>query len=153
MKILSIIFNKTDILKEVSLASAYSGAKAEAPESLFERVATVEEDNELLSRLWTQAGAAILDKFKAFIISSEISDFQISFSMELSSAYDDSLSDSIKSDIFAAFIAAIMALWCKYSWPEKSSGWDVEARDLLARAFSKICHRRRPYRKPLTSKQ
>ena len=147
MKNISITIDKKEILEEVSLATAYTGAKSGGDESMFERVATITEDEALLTRLWNGLGGILTEKFKSFIISSEITSGSFLLTLEVSGAYDDSLTSSVKSDINGGVAAGVVAGWFRISFPEKSSEWEKQSEMLLSRAFSKLYHRRRPSRR------
>ena len=147
MKNLTIEVKKADVLNEVSLATAYIGVKGDKPETAFHKVATLDSDNELLSRLWTRMAGIVQDKFKCFITTSDFTADHLKIDMELSNAYDDSLSESVKNDIFSAITAGITAKWMGFSSSQKASEWEISASQSIASAFAKLCHRRKPERK------
>ena len=71
MKKSEIKINKTEILEKVSLSSAYVGTKAEDPDTLYERVSTIEADNQLLSVFWTEMCGIVTEKLREFIVDVE----------------------------------------------------------------------------------
>ena len=146
MKILNISIEKSKILEEVALASAYSGAKTEGSPDFFDRVATIEEDAGLLSRFWTRMCGTVTDKLKSFITASETTDESLSLTLELSGAYDDSLTPSVKSDLFSAMAAGVAAGWFQITFPSRAHEWEAQSELLLKRCFSKLCHRKKPKR-------
>ena len=66
--------------------------------------------------------------------------------LEVSNAYDDSLSASIKEDLFAAVVKGVIARWFRVTFPEKTGEWWNDSETLLSRAFAKLCFRKRPRR-------
>lgn len=146
MKILNISIKKAEILEEVALAAAYSGAKTEAAEGFFDRVATIEDDSGILSRFWTLICGRVADKLKNFITASEISGDSLSLTLELSGAYDDTLSPSVKSDLFSAMASGVTAKWFRITFPARAPEWEDQSAELLERALSKLCHRLPPQR-------
>lgn len=146
MKIIHISFNKTKIFENVSLASAYTGAKAETQQNIFDRVATISEDNELLEGFFIEMTGIVTDRLKEFVISTEKSDAEFNMTLEVSNAYDDSLSASIKEDLFAAVVKGVIARWFRVTFPEKTGEWWNDSETLLSRAFAKLCMRRKPKR-------
>lgn len=147
MKILTIIITKDNVFEDVSLASAYTGAKTDDDSGVnFNRIATIDADNNLLSRFWIQACGIVTDKLKSFIMASEINENSIKLTLELSGAYDDSMSPSVEKDVFSAMTAGVTAQWFAITFPERTKEWDEKSAALLNRAFAKLCHRRRPKR-------
>lgn len=148
MKKLNISFKTASVFDEVSLSTAYTGAKKEGDESDFQRIATVKADDELLWRLWTEVCGEVTDKFRGFLSESSLTKEAFNLCFELSSAHDDCLDSSIESDLFAALCAGVTGKWFGYSCPEKSREWEDKSRILLDRVLTKLCHRKRP-RRPL----
>lgn len=146
MKKFIVTIEKEAVFDEVALNSAYAGAKSEPVNGLFDRVATVKADETLLSKFWKEMSGLIADKFREFISATENTDDVFSISMELSNAYDETLSPSVADDIRGAMAAGITAKWFDFSFPDKSKDWLQQAESLLSSAMAKICHRKRPRR-------
>ena len=160
MKIITLSFSKAEIFQQVALATAYTGAKAEPPNNntntsdklisagqLFDRVATINSDSSILSTIYTQVCGEVQDKFKTFITAVDTSLEALTLTLELSGAYDDSLTESVKGDIFEAMVAGITAGWFRYSLPSAVTDLENRCSQLLSRAFAKLCHRRKPDRR------
>ena len=146
MKQIEIIINKVEVLDEISLNSAYAGTKTVGEEGFYDRVATVEADSLLLSRFWTEMYGEVTEKFREFIVKAEKTETDFSLTLELSNAYDESLTPSVREDIFGGMVKGMMAYWFRYTCPDKSPEWQKESSSLLSRAFAKLCFRKRPRR-------
>ena len=147
MKEIKIIFNKTEIYDEVSLNSAYAGAKNATGEDIYERVATVDADRELLSRFLTEMYGKVSERLREFIVESEEREDEILVTLEISGAYDDSLTPSVRSDLFGAMAKGVASMWFRFTSPSRSAEWLAESDSLLSRAYSKLCYRKKPLRK------
>ena len=148
MKIISIDIKRSDIDEQLSKITAYTGAKSTSTLSIadLDRVATADEDNDLLSRYWANAANVIADCVKQFICHFEVSPDCISISLEISDAFDDSLANALREGM-ASFVTAFMAkAWFCITFPEKSDEWEAESSRLLSEISRNIYHRRRPLR-------
>ena len=146
MKNIAISVTKSEILDEVSLHTAYMGVKTEAGENLYQRVAIVNEDCDLLERVWNEKCGSLIEYLKDFIVISESIGSSLSFTLEVSGSYDESMTPSLKSDIFEAMVSGVTAGWLRYSFPEKQNEWEDKFIQLMQRALTKLCHRKRPVR-------
>ena len=146
MKKISFSIAKSTILENVALNSAYAGAKADDNTVVFDKVATIREDDTLLSNFFMEMCALLIDKLKAFIASSSLEDSRLDVTLELSNAFDESLSSSIIKDLSAAVSIGVTAHWFRYTLPARAGEWEKLADDCLSRAISKLCQRRRPTR-------
>ena len=147
MKKLELTIQKSDILSDVSLASAYAGVKGGTGETgYYERVSTTDTDAELLGRFWSDMCGVVFSRFREFITSSATGNDRFTLEMTLSGSYDESLTPSVKGDILSAVTAGVIARWFRYSLPARSAEWEAEAEELLKRAHGKLCTRRPPSR-------
>ena len=147
MKKLNININKTDILEKVSLNSSYAGAKSEMEKDIFDRVATIDDDNAILSEFWMEMCNRVTDKLSAFVKTSTPNDSSFDCMFELSGGYDDTLSPSVCEDIFSAIASGVTARWFGFTLPATAKDWEEKSEILLNRAISKICQRKRPERR------
>ena len=146
MKIIQISISKQEILENVALQSAYTGEKASQGAALFQKVATVNADNSLLLRLFDEMAGQITDRLKNFIVECENDESGLALKLELSGAYDDALTPSVKSDLFAAFAAGVVYRWLSFSFPDRAPEWAQKTDKLLERVFTKLYNRRKPTR-------
>lgn len=146
MKNIKTILTKSEILEEVSLKTEYTGAKAEAPEGFYDRVATVSADNALLSTFWKEMAGKLMETFRPFVDSMDIGEDSLQISLNVSNGYDESLTPSLENDIRSAFVAGITAGWFRFTSPDKHSEWSEASTRFLSSALSLLCHRRPPRR-------
>ena len=149
MKTIKIAIRNADIFKELAKVTAYAGAKSDsdALSEVVDRVATVKEDDELLSRYWEMACSGLVDRLKSFVTVADYSADSLLLQLETSGAYDDSLTPSLRTDIFSYLVADIAARWFRITWQEKAESYAGEASRLLTEAERKLYHRRRPVRR------
>lgn len=147
MKNIAISLIKASVLEEVALNTAYTGVKTDAEKGFFDRVATIDEDEELLSRVWKKVCGEVIEKLKQYISAINIKDESMELSLEMSGAYDDTLTPALITDIKDAVAAGVTAGWFSFSCPEKAKDWENMKAGLLTNAFSKLCSRKKPVRK------
>lgn len=148
MKIIKIYVKNADIFAEVAKTTAYAGAKTDSgdPATTFDRVATVDPDENLLERYRQMACSELIDALRAFVTGADFSGPTLSLTLEVSGSYDDSLTRSVETDIFSFIVAAISARWFRVTWPAKAGEYGEEARGFITEATRKLYHRRRPMR-------
>ena len=149
MKKINISITKQEIFHEVSLNTAYTSVKSDNPKAIFPRVATIDEDSTILSRFWILACGTITEKFRNLITVSSTTGDNLALTLDVSGSFDDSLTESLKQDIFDALVAMVTAHWITLSLPEKSSEWQLQGSRLLESAYSKLYCRKRPTRNKL----
>lgn len=152
MKIININIPRSEIDGELSEITAYAGAKSPSSDldKDYDRIATVDEDAAMLNRYWHNAGNTLADRLKDFITGFHIDDDTIALTLEVSGAYDESLTPSAEGDL-RSFVAAAMArAWFALTLPDRAAEWETECSRLLRDASRKLYHRRRPRRSPLT---
>lgn len=149
MKYIELAIRNADIFKELAKVTAYAGAKSDsdALADVVDRVATVKEDDELLSRYWEMACSGLVDRLKSFVTGADFAGDTLTLQLEVSGSYDDSMTPSLRTDIFSYLVADIAARWFRIAWQEKAEAYIVEADRLLTEAERKLYHRRRPVRK------
>lgn len=71
----------------------------------------------------------------------------LSLTLEVSGAFDDSLSPSVATDIFSFLVASVAARWFRITWPGRSGEYLTESENILSEIIRKLYHRRRPVRR------
>lgn len=150
MKTLEINISRTDIDRELSKITAYTGVKSPIATDLktFDRIATVDEDAALLDRYWQTAANTLADRLKDFITAYLIGNDSLALTLEVSGAFDDSLTPSIAGDIRDYMTADMLRAWFAITLPDRVSDWHSEADRLLRDLSRKLHHRRPPRRIP-----
>ncbi len=149
MKYINLSFTNAEIFQELAKTTAYTGVKNESEDAAtaFNRVATVEEDSGLLQRYWEMACSELIEKLKRFVTSAVNTSDRLTLSLETSGAYDDSLTPSLKTDLFSFLVASIAARWFRMVLKERAEEYGREASAKLTEAERKLYYRKRPQRK------
>lgn len=148
MKIINIDIKRSLIDRQLSKITAYTGAKSKGIDSPddFDRVATIDEDAELLTRYWNNAANVLAQLVKEFISNFSVNEDNIEMTLTLSESFDDSLAEGVREGM-NAFVAAFIAKgWFSLTFPEKADEWRDESSRLLSEISRNIYHRRRPLR-------
>lgn len=148
MKTIDINIARSDIDNELSKITAYTGAKSfpECSQEELDRVATVDEDAALLDRFWLNAAGILAEHLKDFISAASTAEGNISFTLEVSGAYDDSLTPSLIEGATAFVAASMVRSWFAITFPGKTTEWEAECMRLLREISRKLYHRRKPER-------
>lgn len=151
---ISLSVNKVRVYDEVAKTTAYVGSKMTEDEGAYSRIFTTDDDRMMLERFWVEACSAATETFKPFIVS--VSDQPEShgvelernydITLELSSAFDERLKDSIETSLFSFFVASIVSKWCKFSNKSDAEGYGNDADNAILDIESKIYYRRKPKR-------
>lgn len=149
MKEIVIKINRNEVFDEVSLKTAYTAAKSEDENSNFDRVATIDADESLLSRFWRDICGFATDHLRHFVKSFSISSDLFSLTFELSNAFNETETSAITNDIIAAIASGITEKWMLVASPSNAPEFATQTLSILDRILSRFCQRRRPTRKNL----
>lgn len=136
---------KTAVYDEVAKTTSYTGAKMVGDDGAYERIATTDEDLEMLERFWNEAASGALDQLKPYMVSCVNGD-SFDVKLRMSEGFDINLSDSIQTSLFSYFVAMIVSKWFKMANKPEAEGYGVEAAGAMDDAMNKICHRKKPVR-------
>lgn len=154
MNTISLSINKVRVYDEVAKTTSYVGAKMTEDEGAYSRIFTTDDDRMMLERFWVEACSAATETFKPFIVT--VSDQPEShgvelerdydITLELSSAFDVRLKDSIETSLFSFFVASIVSKWCKFTNKADAEGYGNDADNAILDIESKIYYRKKPTR-------
>lgn len=156
MKTVDIEINRYDILEKVVQATAYSGARTppqgedDAADRFF-RVTAADADGKLLRRYWDEAAAALVERIKQFVRTASFAGSSLSLTLDLSGAYDDSLTPAVSSAISSYMVSAMLARWYRITLPALAGGVEDDSLRLLREVERQLCHRRAPRRRRASS--
>lgn len=142
MKSINIAINKADVFEAVSLNADYSSTNVDD----LKRISTLDVDKDILTRFWKETGGNISEKLKTFISIISFSEDIINVVLEVSNAYDDTLTSSVETDLYAAIVAGITAKWFSFTLRDLHQEWEEQMEKLFNRIISKLCYRKRPVR-------
>lgn len=153
MKTIKVNITRSDIDKQLSMITAYAGVKGTAqptPED-FDRIATVDEDGDILDRYWTNSANELAELLKDFIADFTLGNDSLSMTLLLSEAFDCALAKAIVEEAGEFITSSMAKSWFALTFPEKATEWEKECRRLLSEISRNIHHRRKPTRKIMTS--
>lgn len=146
--------NKSYVYDEVAKTTSYTGAKMQGDEGAYLRIFTTDDDRQMLERFWVEACSSATELLKPYIVS--VSSHPVSLgtnlsnhyevTLQLSSAYDASLSDSINSSLFSFFVSYITGKWYKFANKAEANDYIAEADSALENIKKKIYYRKKPTR-------
>lgn len=155
MENFKITINKSYVYDEVAKTTSYVGAKMMAEDSgAYKRIFTTDDDRMMLERFWSESCSIMTDNLKPFIES--VSSHPVSHSIDLSnnyevtlnlsSSFDTSLTDSIQSSLFSFFVSYIVSKWYKFTNKTEADSYALEATNMMDDVIRKIYHRKKPRR-------
>jgi hypothetical protein len=146
--------NKSYVYDEVAKTTSYTGAKMQGDEGAYLRIFTTDDDRQMLERFWAEACSSATELLKPFIVS--VSAQPVSHTvnlgnnydvtLQLSTAFDTSLSDSINSSLFSFFVSYITGKWYKFTNKAEANDYIAEAESALEDIKKKIYYRKKPTR-------
>lgn len=146
---ISIDIIKANVYDEVAKTTSYTGAKMDGDGSAYERIFTTDEDQQMLERFWDEAANAVTEQLKPFIKSLlGTKDNVIGYyaTLSLSSAFDETLSDSIESGLFSFFVNAIVSKWYKFTNKGEADAYATDAAGMMDDVMRKVYYRKKPQR-------
>ena len=147
MKNIKIIIEKTKIMQEVSIASAYTGIKSDNGDEFYARVATASADETLLSRYWIEICGKLMEKLRHFIRGSQYGQDSLELELEVSGSFDDSLTEAVKHDLMAGAANGVTAGWFALTCPDKADEYSAKSEALIDRAVSNLYYKKAPRKK------
>lgn len=145
---IQLTVDRQSVWDEVAKTTNYTGAKMEGgDDTTFDRVATTDEDQQMLERFWMEACNVASDQLKPFITSvSGISGTRFTVVLEMSSAFDAGLTESINTSLTSYFVAAIVAKWYGFTCKGEAEQYATMATAQINDVMKKIYFKKRPKR-------
>jgi hypothetical protein len=146
---IELTINRESVWQEVAKTTNYTGAKMEGgDEATFDRIATTDEDQQLLERFWAEACNTVSDQLKPFIVAVNGINNSGTFAvvLEMSSAFDSRLRESINTSLFSYFVAAIVAKWYGFTNKGEASQYAEMSASMMDDVMRKIYYKKRPTR-------
>ena len=146
MKNVKITIEKLNILEDISLLTGYLAVKRAADAEGFNRVATAEEDETLLTRFFADACNEIISRLKEFISETNFNGDILELTLQLPEGYDENLTPSLKSRLQQSVLNRMLSLWYEITSPANSETYIRLFNEHITQSVSIIHHRRRPFR-------
>ncbi len=146
MKSLKITINKERVYEEVAQTTSYTGAKMEGDSSAYDRIFTTDADRSQLERFWAESCAAVCEGMKKHLGATEETAEGFEIDLELSSSYDDTLSDALRKDMESFFVMNITGKWFSFTNKPESGAYAEAAASFMDGARRKACFKKKPRR-------
>lgn len=155
MNNISLTINKANVYDEVAKTTSYAGAKQMYTDSAaYRRIFTTDEDRLLLERFWVETCNAATEQLKPFItsVSSQPISHGVDLSrnytaeLELSSAFDVALAESIETSLHSFFVLSIVSKWYTITNKDEASLAITEASEKMTEVMRYIYFRKKPVR-------
>ena len=118
----------------------YTGAKMD-DEHAYEVISTTDEDKAMLERFWNECKNMICNSLKKVLVSEVEAEGEYSLTLGLSTAFDESLTESMQRSLFSFFVMNITAKWYTFANKSEATGYATEAatyiEDIMRKAFFK----------------
>lgn len=137
--------NKEAVYDEVAKTTEYTGAKME-DEHAYEVISTTEEDKTMLERFWNECKNMVCNSLKKVLISEVEVEGEYSLVLGLSTAFDESLTDSMQRSLFSFFVMNITAKWYTFANKSEATGYATEAATYIDDIMRKAYYKKRPER-------
>lgn len=144
---ITLSINKEDVMREVAVTTAYTGAKMEGDAKAVDRIPTVDEDESHLERFWEECRADICQELIGLVAYEGIrSRPQYELRLEVSRSFDEALLPSMRLSLFSYFVQGIVAKWYVYSNKPEAGAYADKAATLLDDIHRKAVYKKRPTR-------
>lgn len=132
--------NKEAVYDEVAKTTEYTGAKMD-DEHAYEVISTTDEDKAMLERFWNECKNMICNSLKKVLVLEVEAEGEYSLTLGLSTAFDESLTESMQRSLFSFFVMNITAKWYTFANKSEATGYATEAathiEDIMRKAFFK----------------
>ena len=110
-------------------------------EHAYEVISTTDEDKAMLERFWNECKNMICNSLKKVLVSEVEAEGEYSLTLGLSTAFDESLTESMQRSLFSFFVMNITAKWYTFANKSEATGYATEAatyiEDIMRKAFFK----------------
>lgn len=142
---LTLTVNREEVYKEVAQTTSYTGAKMD-DEHAYDRIFTTDEDKTMLERFWNESKTTICNALKRVLDSETEASGNYSLSLDLSSSFDEALTDSMQRSLFSFFVMNITAKWYTFTNKSEAAGYASEAVTYMDDIKRKCFFKKKPTR-------
>ncbi len=142
----TLTISKESVYDEVAKTTEYTGAKMD-DEHAYEVISTTDEDKTMLERFWNECKNMVCNSLKKVLVSeNETEDGAYELTLGLSSAFDESLTESMQRSLFSFFVMNITAKWYTFANKNEATGYATEAATYIEDIMRKAFYKKRPTR-------
>lgn len=151
METIRIEISQGDVYEEVAKATDYTGAKLEnADGATRDRILAADADLADLGRFWDESELAVNEHLKELLVSGKSvqeADGKIyTAEIEVSRAFDKTLTAGVQSALRSFFIAYIIGQWFKFANKGEADDYFAQSAEMITAAERLLYSRRRPQR-------
>lgn len=146
MKKIVLSLEKQSVYDEVGKTTSYAGAKKSDDAGAYERIFTTDEDQLMLNRFWDESKTIVADSLKKVFFSENEFDGTYRLELEVSSAFDDSLLDSMQCSLFSFFVMNIVSKWYAFANNKDVESSTTSAVSMLEDIRRKAFYKKKPER-------
>lgn len=137
--------NKEAVYDEVAKTTEYTGKKMD-DEHAYEVISTTDEDKAMLERFWNECKNMVCNSLKKVLVSEAEAEGEYSLTLGLSTAFDESLTESMQRSLFSFFVMNITAKWYTFANKSEATGYATEAATYIDDIMRKAFYKKRPTR-------
>jgi hypothetical protein len=137
--------NKQNVYTEVAKTTSYTGAKM-TDEDAYDRIFTTAEDAEMLDKFWSESKIAICGNLAKLLHAEDETNGTWRLILNVSSAFDSNLRDSMEQSLFSFFVANITAKWYVFTNREDVTTYVNEAVAYVDDIKKKAYNKKKPIR-------
>lgn len=132
MKEIRLKVDRGEVLRQVAMQTAYAGAKKVGDEEAYERMATVDEDEELLVQLWDEARVNVADELGGIMSNEQMGDDGVyEVTLRVLDTFQEAKRGGMELGLKSYFVNAIKAQWYSDTSKEDSEECGAMAREQL----------------------
>lgn len=146
MKKLILSVNKADVYNEVAKTTSYTGAKMENDATAYTRIFTTEEDKDILERFWNESKNAVAGTLKKLLNNEQEENGTYTLTLDVSSSFDDSLTESMQRSLFSFFVMSIVSKWYIFTNKKEAESYATSALGDMEDVMRKAYYKKRPTR-------
>lgn len=145
---ITLSVKKSDVMNEVAQTTSYTGAKMEGDEKAFDRISTVDEDQQELQRFWNESRAEVAQTFVRMLVSEGMAQDDDTYNLVLnvSVSFDNALLPSMQLGLFSYFVQSISAKWYVYTNKGEASTYSEVGKSILEEVKIKALFKKLPTR-------
>ena len=143
----SFTINKSMVLEEVAMQTAYVGAKTILSDgrTAYEQIFTTNDDYAMLERFWNEAISFTTGSLKKYM-TSVTGTTSLTFTLDLPGRYDIAQNESVQKSLFSYFTNYITAKWMAIANKADAEYYEKYATENMKDVLQKIFTIKKPIR-------
>lgn len=139
--------NKGDVMTAVGDITSYAGAKMGSDGEAYDRISTVDEDEEHLELFWDESRGALCSELIEHARGEAINaSGEYELRLRVSNRHPECLRESMEQTLHDYFVASITGRWYVYVNKEEAVGYANKAMALLEELHRKTVYKSAPVR-------